>query len=564
MLQKYSYGARNEYGSVALFCGSLAIVLAIFAVFNNGIGRRKRALLAGFFTWTILIFYWHPLFMMFSLFQWVSSYHYRYAYVAAFSILFLALMGVNDIKNRLQARSLLRIAIVFSGSLVILQYCKNVNDTKYVYATAVMIILETVLFLCLRFENRNKGWMTFMTVVFVVAGIADLAENTGILIDAYSVDEVSQNNAYIETQGETIAAIKATDQSLYRISQTTTRNMGQNQLTAYYNEGLAYNYASISGYTSSPDDVQRKFLDKLGYPINGENMCITNTSILAADSLMGVKYLLSPYDIQGLTKISESDSNGKATYLNPYAFPVAFLYDDTSYNVKETTNPFEYQNELYKQLFGITEDLYYPIAYDITYGDNNCGAKIQVHIPDADNIVVYGNIPWNYQAESSIYINDAFVTKYACWLSPTVFYIPNTEGQECEVEVQSDADNFNWESVQFYALNLDVLTKCADAANSRRVDTLSVANGHVTLQVDAEENERLFISVPSDEDWMITLNGEEAETELIGDCLYSIKLMQGSNDITMTYHVHYLKLGIAITMFTLLCCTGYLIYKKRS
>lgn len=562
VIQKYTYGAKSEYGSVALFCGSLAIVLAIFAVFNNRIGIRKRVLLSGFFAWAVLIFYWHPLFMMFSLFQWVSSYHYRYSYVAVFSILFLALMGADEINSKAQAKKLLKIAIMFSGLLVILQYCKNVNDTKYVYGTAAIVILETILFVRSRFENKNKFLLIFMTFVFAIVGTVDLAENAKILLNSYSVDEVTQTNAYIEAQEKTIAVIKQADQSLYRISQTMTRNMGQDRLTANYNEGLAYNYASISGYTSSPDDVQRNFLDKLGYPINGENMCITNTSILGADSLMGVKYVLSPYDIQGLTRISENDSNGKSIYLNSYAFPVAFIYGETDYAAKEATNPFEYQNELYKQLFGITENLYYPIEYDIIRGDNNCGAKIRVHIPDASNIVVYGNIPWNYWADSSVYINDEFATKYACWLSPTVFYIPNTLGQECEVDVQSNADNFNWDSAQFYALNLDVLSKCSDIANAGKIDNLSVSNGRVSLCVDADGNDRLFISVPSDEDWDITVNGGEAETELIGDCLYSIKLTQGTNDITMTYHIRYLTLGIVITTLTLILCVSYFCVKK--
>ncbi len=562
VIQNYTYGAKSDYGSAALFCGSLAIVLAIFAVCNNTICKRKRALFAVLLSWSVVIFYWHPLYMMFSLFQWATSYYYRYSYIAIFCILFLALVGANEINSKSQAERLLKIAVAFSGVLVILQYCKNVNDTKYVYATVVMVIAETVFFVCYRFRKNNKFWTICLTAVFAVAGIADLAENTQILIDAYSVDNVSQNDAYIENQGNTIAAIKAADPSLYRISQTTTRNMGSDGLTAYYNEGLAYNYASISGYTSSPDDVQLNFLDKLGYTIASENMCTTNTSILGADSLMGVKYVLSPYDIQGLVQVGDRDGNGKAVYLNKYAFPFAFVYDDTGYDVKETANPFEYQNELYRQLFGITEDLYYPIAYDLTPDDNNRGAKIQVHIPDTSNIVVYGNIPWNYQADSSIYINDEFATRYACWLSPSVFYIPCTEGQECKVDVKSNEDNFNWDLVQFYALNLDVLSKCTDMAKSGKVNNLDVKNGHVSLFVDADENERLFMSVPSD-DWVITLNGEKAETELIGDCLYSIKLTQGVNDITMTYHVRYLKLGMVITLLTLILYVVFCYEKKR-
>ncbi len=563
VIQKYTYGAKSEYGSVALFCGSLALLLAIFTIFNRQMAVRKRALFAGLLTWSVLIFYLSPFFTMFSLFQWVFSYHYRYSYVAAFSILFLAQVGAKELNSKIQARTLLRIAVTFSGLLVLLQYCRNVNDNNYVYATAIVMLLEAAVYIHFQFKMGNKFGRLFFTAIFAITATVDLAANAGLLLDAYSVDEVTQNNAYIETQGNTIAAIQTADPSWYRISQTTTRNMGADHLTAYYNEGLAYHYASISGYTSSPDDIQRNFLDKLGYRICGENMCITNTSILGADSLLGVKYVLSPYAMQGLTKLSENDSNGKAIYRNPYAFPMAFVYKDSDYERKDAANPFEYQNELYKQLFGITEDLYEPIEYDITYGEGNCGATITLEMPDASDTVVYGNIPWDHEAESSISINGSFATKYACWLSPTVFYIPGTEEPTCEVEVQSNEDNFLWDSVQFYALKLDVLSRCAEMANDGAVHNLSVQNGQVDLCVDAEEGERLFLSIPSDEDWAITVNGTAAETDLIGDCLYSIKLHPGTNEISMLYHVRYLKLGILLTVLTLLACIAYTRYRKR-
>ena len=562
VLPKYTYGANSEYGSVALFCGSLAIVLALFAIFNNTVSRRKCALLAGLFVVSILIFYWHPLFLLFSLLTNASSYYYRYSYVAIFSILFLAMVGANEMNGRLQAKKLVKIAVVFSLLLIIFRYFKEVNDAKYVYATAIMIVLETALFIRVKIKPQNKLFAGVFAVVFAMVGITDLATNTSLLLNSHSMNKVSHNNAYIETQEKTISSIKAADHSAYRISQTTTRNMNKNNLTAYYNDALAYNYASISGYTSSPDDVTRNFLKNLGYRINGQNMCITNTSILGADSLLGVKYVLSPFGIQGLTQISDSDNNGKSVYLNPYAFPMAFVYKDTGYTAENTANPFVYQNELYKQLFGISEDLYYPISYDLTKGKNNRGAKILLHVPNKSNIAVYGNIPWKKEANSSIYINGSFATKYACWLSPAVFYVPHTDGQICEVKVKSDKDNFDWNSVQFYALNLDVLEKCADMSNARAVESMSLENGHVELHVKAAENERLFVSIPSDKDWDITINGGAAEIELVGDCLYSIRLNPGLNDVTMIYHIRYLKLGLFVTVFTLICYVGYMYYEK--
>lgn len=570
-IQKYTYGAASDLGSVALFCGSLAIVLAIFTIFCNRINSRKRVLFAGLLLGSLLIFYWRPLYMAFSLLEWVGSYYYRFSYVAIFSILFLAVIGGREFTQKRQAHQILSIAVGFSAIIIVLYYCKPVNKLEYVYATAAVIVLEALIFVWIRFAKFNKHSIEKMaSIVFLGIGILDLMFNTNYLIDTYSVDDVKQYQSYRESQERTIASIKAEDDSVYRISQTTTRNMNEKGLTAYYNEGLAYNYASISSYTSCPDDSSQKFLSKMGYPINGSAMCIINTSILGADSLLGVKYILSQNPITGLEKLHEKDENGKAVYLNPFAFPIAFTYDDRSYSFEDGGNPFEYQNELYKQLFGITEELYSPVQYNISHNDDEYGAKIQLKMPNPSKMVVYGSIPWRYNADSSIYVDGEFVTKYACWLSPTVFYIPNTDEtakEECEVTVESNKDNFNWDAVQFYALNLDVLRKCSEIANAHKADSISMKNGLVNVSVqNAKDGEHLFVSVPVNDGWNITLNRKTAEVELIGDCLYSIKLTEGVNNITMKYHIRYFKEGMLLTIFITICICTYIIrkYKKRT
>lgn len=564
VVQKYTYGASSEKGSVALFCGCLAIVLALSTLFNRRINIRKRALFFTLFVVSVVSFYWQPFLTLFSLFQGVSSYYYRYSYVAVFSILFLALSGYREFREREQAGQFISIAVAFSTVLIILYYINPINELGYVYATALVIVVESALFLCARFTENRSFFKKTVSGIFVALGIIDLIINASILIDNSSSDGVWQYRIYRESQENTIASIKAKDSSFYRISQTAYRGMNESRLTANYNEALSYNYASISGYTSSPDDIQREFLNKLGYPINGENMCVTNTSILGADSLLGVKYVLSPYEIQGLEEIQGKDENGKAVYQNPYAFPMAFIYDDTDFSPEESTNPFEYQNMLYRKLFGLSEDIYNSIEYTISRDEEGCMAKVHLNIFDTSNCVVYGSIPWNTMANASIYADGQFITQYACWLSPSVFYIPNTTGDACEIEVYSDTDVFDWDSLQFYALNLNVLKDCAQIANNHKVENLSIENGCIMANVqNAKEGEQMFLPVPADKDWDISVNGMPADIELIGDCLYSIKLAEGINSITMTYHIHYLKIGILISFFTVLFLCCYIILEWR-
>lgn len=354
---KYTYGSQSEYGSVALFCGALTLILAIYAIVNKKINLKKRIVLGSFFALAILIYYFHPLDIMFCLFQGVSSYWYRYSYVICFSILFLAYYGLKQITSKEDLKLLFKISISYTMLLVVLNYCTNNGNINNVYLFAFMLIVVTLSFILSKLKFKKQILVTLSIACFIILSLIDITINTNLLIDEYSSNNALSNNQYINEEVEAINKIKTLDDTYYRISQTSTRNTNDSNLTANYNEALAYGYATISGYTSSPDDIQREFLDKLGYRKNGDNMCITNTSILGADSLLGVKYILSDYEINGLTKLSDDKYNNKSIYLNPYALPFSFVYNDKGYKVKETSNPFEYQNELYKGLFGIEEDI---------------------------------------------------------------------------------------------------------------------------------------------------------------------------------------------------------------
>ena len=53
------------------------------------------------------------------------------------------------------------------------------------------------------------------------------------------------------------------------------------------------------------------------------------------------------------------------------------------------------------------------------------------------------------------------------------------------------------------------------------------------------------------------MNGKAADVELIGDCLYSIKLTDGMNNISMKYHIRFFMLGVIISFASI---SGYIIY----
>lgn len=154
------------------------------------------------------------------------------------------------------------------------------------------------------------------------------------------------------------------------------------------------------------------------------------------------------------------------------------------------------------------------------------------------------------------------ITKYACWLSPTVFHI-ETDSSKTKLRVESADSNLNYDNAYFYALDLSVLDQCAQTARKNEVN-ISMKNGSIDTTVNAEdEDSYLYLSVPVDDCWDVLVNNEKAEVKSFGNCLYAIKLHSGANRITMRYHTKYKTLGIGLTAVAILFIIVSAIYRKK-
>ena len=107
-----------------------------------------------------------------------------------------------------------------------------------------------------------------------------------------------------------------------------------------------------------------------------------------------------------------------------------------------------------------------------------------------------------------------------------------------------------WEN-QFYALNLDILEKVTQQICQNSVSTLMMENGAVSCMVDGHEGENLYLSVPYDKGWRITLNGQRIVPELFENCMMSIPLMDGENKVELVYQLPQGNMGIVVSLISM-------------
>ena len=270
--------------------------------------------------------------------------------------------------------------------------------------------------------------------------------------------------------------------------------------------------------------------------------------------ILGVKYILSRYNINGYELLNNDLDFEEKIYYNPFYLPIAFKYKDSLLKIDTNLeNPFEYQNELYSKLIGKKIEIFKKINYETKIQTGNKKVIYEIIIPDG-NFSIYGCLPWNKWFDAKININNFYDTNYTRWFYQTIFYIP-TKQIKSNVNITITSENpketcyLKFGQEQFYALDLDILKEITTLLKSNKADKIYIKNGEVNITVEANKDDNLYISIPYDKGWTILLNDKKIQPEFFADCMYSIKLTKGMNKINMRYHIPFFNIGFIISLF---------------
>ena len=392
LLASQTWGSFSTAGHASLYIGAFAFLGAGSFFLNGEIPRKWRIralLLLGFIA---LMFYWQPLFFLFSLLKGVQGYWYRYSSAAIFLLIYLA--GWNASAGAGMAAFHKRAACLALGLPALVAAACYVHQGKDIHlvlaSLSLCVVLAGLVFLSCHFHGRRR---TLLLAAVIAASLCDLFGNFGAFVSGGYRDGASARYAsYEEAQAGQLASLSARDAGGVpgRISQTTTFNMDSLRWMANYNEGMAYGVRTISSYTSAAVNGQMAFLDRFGYRQSGPNMNITNTSVLGTDALLGVRYVLSDRPLQGLRRLGGiPEANGKAAYENPFAWPLAFVCSSTDLSGLTEEDPFLHTNAAYARLFGQPMDVYVPVPFEVVEQGGN---RWRCNVPASSDGQLYGDI----------------------------------------------------------------------------------------------------------------------------------------------------------------------------
>lgn len=544
IFQGFVVGARSTKGMASLYCGSIVLIGATASFFLEESGKKKLCkvllLIFGF-----MMLYWEPLYFMFSLFKSVGSYDYRYSYLSIMILIILAAEYYKEQKVNIRVLAIagiLSLAVIGSGSM------RDINNTEQVVITLVFTLVTCILL----FRNQQvsgKKIKPLLSGLLLLCLGGELSTNMYLLIQNYTDYGAVQFTAYAKAQQEQIQQLKEKDSGFYRINQIETFNMSGKRATVNFNEALAYNYYSIDGYTSDPNEVERSLLDKLGYRKKGNNMCVTNTSILTADSLLGVKYILSEEDVPGTQKVKEvQEANGKTVYENPYVLPLMFAVPQESTNVKiKDKNPFDYQNELYSQLIGRNVQLYSKMESKSTVEGNSI--TYYINYPK-ETTLGYWYIKTKKHFMANAYVGEEFCAEVGRGKQPNILWL---DGSKDKIVALKDINNISsLKKSVFYALDIQEWETVCTYIQTKSGKNIQAEEGKITCSAISDGGEALLVSVPYENGWRAYVNGEKAEIDLVDDGFMAVSLMAGNNNVEFIYQMPGKYAGMALSVFGIL------------
>ena len=146
-------------------------------------------------------------------------------------------------------------------------------------------------------------------------------------------------------------------------------------------------------------------------------------------------------------------------------------------------------------------------------------------------------------------------------------YLNEGDKVELTFEFSSDASDSGTVSIFDYELNETAFRRMYEKLSCGGMKVTYVKDGKLDGTVTAAEDGVLFTTIPYDQGWSVTVDGEKVETLAAGETFLAVRLSAGSHEIQMRYISPGFLPGLAISLvcwaFFFFLCFIWRVRRKR-
>lgn len=574
VLGSHTY-ADVKSGLPDIFCGLLVTLLLGLYFFNRLISRREK-LFSGLFILVMLLnFYLNTFNKIWHGFNPPAWFPFRYSFVFSFLVIVMAYRCIIHFKG-IRIRHIMLVCVMILAILIMLASVGygDLTAKKIAISSVFTAVYSVILVFTVRSKHVPGRALALMLIPYV---ICEFGYSTYGMLSDYSYASRNYYSSFVQSVGAVVTGIQSHDKSFYRMEKTFTRLNYNSKGNPTVNDPMMFQFNGLSHYSSTDDKQTNYLMQCLGFKNNYNWAYYYRGSTVAANSLLGVKYIVTESAADSSYRLL-SNMNGYDVNENPYALPIAFLSSSNIRKVRiSAQNPFDTQNKILDAM--------------VSKKQNMCFTAIKLNRMTLENVraVKNGSMTRYIRIDQSkpaslvfSYSSDEGGSDYA-FFNTTKFHkvqlLLNGEdygryfdtyhygvlplgnsviGRETTLEMKLTDTEVDLSNAEFYHMDLSSLSGAYDDLSQNGLSVTAYSSTYISGTVTTTpEKHVLFTSIPYDTGWRVTIDGRPAPTHKVLDSLISVYVPKGSHKIEFYYRPPGFAAGCVIAVISALTAAAY-------
>ena len=554
-----------------IFCGFITLIMACVYLACRRISLRERiftaALLLFFgasFLFRTLDYLWHGM-------HFPNMLPYRFSFLWSFTVIYMAFRAYTQLEHLTRWRA---VGIIVPASILLYCVIRSGSKLSVVFSTLVAIgAIAALLLYAFRVLKKE---------LFVLGlCLCMLAESLGCAI--LGVRKVGfTDSSYYPTKKEDTAAVL----EIMRQREEETVDLWRSEVAhkQTLNDGTLLGMRGVSVFSSAANCRVSAFLQSIGMAASvAGNRYVYQEADPFTNLLLGVKYLI---DRNGRNLNSlyfrEVAREGSVVLLENQAYlSLGYLVGDKTleYDASQNTGlPFDRLNRLFHFMTGLEDELYSSIPLDSAEavgtaeisGRTSTGFQVKGKCDEENYVEASFEMPAD--GLLCIYSKGSNISDVICFVNGEKQYSwSDTYGYNRCMGTFFAGDRISLHYRAKKAETTGTVTLGAALFHSGLFDQgyellsqssmipTAVTDTHVEGAVRVYEPGLLYLSIPDDEGWNLTVDGNKARITPVGDAMIAVHLEPGLHAIALDYEAPGFSLGLKISIVSLAVFLAFLI-----
>lgn len=544
-----------------LYCGMVVLFLVACYFVSRAIPLKEKLLSGGILVLFVLSFWIRGLDYLWHGFKEPIWFPARYSFIFCF---FLLVLAARTLSRKAMGR---REALWAGGGLglallVMLLFPIAISRSRILLSAFALASLSILFFAAQLFRDKKKV-AALCSWALLGAVALELSLNGFFITRQLEPYTFSDFRHFAQSGLSTIQEVKKQDDGDFRMGETFFRTLNDPMLLGYW---------GMSHFASTQDGYAQSLLYNLGFRNYDAAGPYLNGGTAFADSVLGIGYLMDNGALPTPLHWQAMDlATPMQVHQNPYRMPLAFAVPPSApspASEAQQADLFAFQNQFYQNLGG-TQTLFAPAQVVCQNGQGQPQPVTGTLAPGSSYHITADQAgPYYAWVASDRYL---LLTTLIDGQPGPLYFSPShagvislgylQAGQTVTLRWDQTAD-IQITQAYFAGLNMAALEDLHHQAQQNS-GNFALGDGKLEGRITREEAGLLYTSIPWDEDWQATINGQKAEPQPFMGGLLALPLPAGDSQVEIRFVPGGLQAGVALSLVSLLGLVGWTVMERK-